>query len=315
MAMASDPERVVAIDVGGTTIKGAVVDREGRVNSEQRRPTRVDRGPDAVIDSILGLADELASVDSRPAATGIAIPGLVQERDGVVLEATNVGLRGVPVRELASGRLGQPVAVLHDVRAAALAEGMLGAARGRCEYLLLTLGTGVGAAVVIGGRPYTGAHGIGGELGHVAVDPRGPVCQCGGTGCLEAIASAGALARRYGEGVDAEEVAKRAASGDLSAGQFWRQALDALALAIVNYSALLDPELVVIGGGLASAGPDLFDPLRERVRQWTRFGDPVEIVRAALGEAAGRWGAAIAAFRAAGLDDHSFAGWTAAGAT
>lgn len=312
MAMAGDPERVVAIDVGGTTIKGAVVDREGRVSCEQRCPTRADRGPQVVLDSIVGLAGELAAVDSRPAATGIAVPGLVRERDGVVLEATNVGLHEVPVRDLASGRLGQAVAVVHDVRAAALAEGMLGSARGRSDYLLVTLGTGVGAAVVIGGRPYTGAHGIGGELGHIAVGTHGPVCQCGARGCLEAIASAGALARRYGQGVDAEEVAKRAASGDLDAARLWRQALDALALAIVNYSTLLDPELVVIGGGLASAGPDLFDPLGERVREWTRFGDPVAIVRATLGEGAGRWGAAIAAFRAAGLDERSFAGWTGA---
>lgn len=307
--MADGPERVAAIDVGGTTIKGAVLDREGRVTSAKRCPTGADRGPDAVIEAILKLAEELVSVEPQPAALGIAVPGLVQDRDGIVLEATNLGLQETPIRELASQRLGSPVVALHDVRAAALAEGTLGAARGRSDYLLLTLGTGVGAAVVIGGRPYTGVRGIGGELGHVAVDPHGPPCPCGGIGCLEAVASAGAVARRYGQAVDAEEVARRAASGEEAATQVWREAVDALAIALVNYATLLDPALVVLGGGLASAGPRLFDPLRERVGEATRFGDPVPIVRAALGEDAGRYGAAIAAWRTVGLDEGSLAGW------
>jgi glucokinase len=307
--MAPDRERVAAIDVGGTTIKGAVIDGQGRVCEEKRRSTRADRGPEAVIESILELAAELACIDPRPAAVGVAIPGLVRESDGVVVEATNLGLREVAMHELASHRLCSPVAVLHDVRAAALAEGKLGAARGHSDYLLLTLGTGVGAAVVIGDRPYTGAHGLGGELGHVAVDPRGPQCLCGGTGCLEAIASAGAIERRYGRGVDAEAVASRAASGDRAAAGVWSEALDALALAIVNYGTLLDPDLVVIGGGLATAGPRLFDPLRRRVVEWTRFGEPARVVRAAMGEEAGRFGAAIAAWRAAGLDEASLAQW------
>lgn len=310
--MGRDREGVAAIDVGGTTIKGAVFDRRGRVRNEVRCPTRAERGAQAVIESILELAGELASAEPPPAAVGIAIPGLVRESDGTVLEATNLGLKHVPMCELASDRLATPVAVLHDVRAAALAEGIFGAARGRSDYLLLTLGTGVGAAVVIGGRPYTGVHGLGGELGHVAVDPRGPRCLCGGTGCLEAIASAGAVERRYGRGVDAEEVAVRAASGDRDAMRIWSEALDGLALAIVNYATLLDPDLVVIGGGLAGAGPGLFDPLRERIEGSTRFGEPVSVVPAALGEEAGRFGAAIAAWRSAGLDDASLAEWVEA---
>jgi glucokinase len=310
--MASDRERIVAVDVGGTTIKGAVIDRQGRVWDQRRRPTGADRGPEAVIESILQVADELASPDPPTAAYGIAVPGLVRESDGKVLEATNLGLHDAPMHELASRRLSAPVTVLHDVRAAALAEGTLGAARGCSDYLLLTLGTGIGAAVVIGGRPYTGARGIGGELGHVSVDPRGPLCLCGGTGCLEAIASAGAVERRFGQGVNAEQVADRAASDEPAAARVWQEALDALALAIVNYATLLDPELVVIGGGLASAGPRLFDPLRERLRASTRFGEPVPVVRAALGEEAGRFGAAIAAWRAVGLEDSSLVSWAEA---
>src|SRR5918912_593094 len=137
--MVAEDERVVGVDVGGTTIKGAVFDRQGHVWDQRRRPTGADRGRGAVIESILALAGELASVGPPAAAFGIAGPGLVRESDGLVLEATNVGLRDVPMHELASRRLSSPVAVLHDVRAAALAEGTLGAARGRSDYLPLTL--------------------------------------------------------------------------------------------------------------------------------------------------------------------------------
>ncbi len=284
-------------------------DRLGRADVQSRRPTRADRGPEAVIGAILELSEELCRREPRPAAIGIAVPGLVRDADGVVLEATNLGLHDVPIRELASRRLEPAVAVLHDVRAAALAEGLLGAAQGHSDYLLLTLGTGVGAAVVLGGRPYMGAHGLGGELGHVSVDPHGPRCRCGGIGCLEALASAGAVGRRYGPGVDGEEVASRAAAGDPAAVKVWDEALDALSLAIVSYQTLLDPEIVVLGGGLASAGPALFEPLRERVRRSTRFGEPVAIEPAALGEDAGRRGAAIAAWRAAGLGEEALADW------
>jgi glucokinase len=238
------------------------------------------------------------------AAVGVAVPGLVRDADGVVLEATNLGWRDVPIRELISGRVGVPVAVLHDVRAAGLAEGLMGAARGCRDYVLLTVGTGIGAAVVIGGAPYTGAHGMGGELGHVVVDPHGPECGCGGRGCLEALASAGHVAARYGgdgaASASAEEVAARAVAGEELAASVWAEAVDALALAIVNYATLLDPEVAVVGGGMAEAGDDLFVPLREKVAAYTRFGDPCPVVPAALGEEAGRHGAAIAAWRAAG---------------
>jgi glucokinase len=194
--MAADRERVVAIDIGGTTLKGAVVDRRGRAVSVRQCPTRAGEGPEAVIEAVLTLADELVGGLSPPLAVGLAVPGVVDDRARLVREATNLGWRDVKIGALAEQRLGVPVTVSHDVRAGALAEGVMGSARGCRDYLLLTLGTGVGAAVVIGGHIYTGAHGLGGELGHVAVEPRGPLCRCGGSGCLEALASAGHIAAR-----------------------------------------------------------------------------------------------------------------------
>ncbi len=351
-------DSVVAIDVGGTNLKGALVDRRGRVLSVARRATAVGAGEDGVVDdvgadavvggessavvgtgadavveAVLEMARELAESDGLgdrpggappgpPLAVGLAVPGLVDEPSGTVIDATNLHWHNLPIGPIAEQRLGVPVSVSHDVRAGAMAEGLFGAARGHQDYLLLTLGTGIGAAVVIGGRAYTGARGRGGELGHVAVDPRGPVCGCGGTGCLEALASAGHISSRYramvgGEhaqqtgdrDVSAEQVAGLAVAGDQVARLIWGEAIEALALAIANYTALLDPELVVIGGGMAAAGDRLFGPLRQRLREQTRFGKPPPVVPAELGDEAGRCGAAIAAWRAVGIEEAELGAW------
>jgi len=310
------PQHVVAIDVGGTSLKGSVVDGDGHAVSLERRPTRAEDGPDAVIDAVLALASDLTSGSPDTAAVGLALPGVVDDETGTVISAANLRWRDVPIAALAAERLGLAVAVMHDVRAAAVAEGLLGAARGAHDYLLMTLGTGVGAAMVIRGQPYTGAHGFGGELGHVAVEPRGPLCGCGRAGCLEAFASAGHIALRYramagahAEGCSAREVAQRAATGEPIAGAVWREAVDALAIAVANYVTLMDPELIVIGGGMAAAGDELFGSLRHRLEAHMRFGKPPPVVPAWLGEEAGRYGAAIGAWRAAGIDEARLRTW------
>jgi glucokinase len=313
MTVASRTEHVVAMDVGGTTIKAALVDREGRTVGVERRPTAADGGADAAREAVIGLIAELVGRRPGAVAVGLAVPGLVHETDGTVRQAVNLGWHDVPIGALAGEAVGLPVVVMHDVRSGALAEGLFGAARGARDYLVVALGTGIGAAVVLDGRPYSGAHGMGGELGHVAVEPRGPLCGCGRPGCLEALASAGYVSRRYeamaGAPATAEEVAALAADGDPTAGEVWRGALDALAMSITNYATLLDPELVVIGGGMASAGPSLFDPLRARLAALARFADPPPVVAAALGPEAGRQGAAIAAWRLAGLPEEQLKRW------
>jgi len=313
------PHHVVAIDVGGTSLKGSCVDGDGHALSLERRPTRAADGPDAVIGAVLELAAELASASPDRVAVGLALPGVVDDETGTVISAANLRWRNVPIASLARERLGTTVAVMHDVRAAAVAEGLLGAARDAHDYLLITLGTGVGAAMVIRGEPYTGAHGFGGELGHVAVEPRGPLCGCGRAGCLEAFASAGHIALRYqamadehAEGCTARDVAQRAADGEPIAGAVWQEAIDALAIAVANYVTLLDPELIVIGGGMAAAGEELFGSLRHRLEAHMRFAKPPPVVPARLGEEAGRYGAAIGAWRAAGIDEARLRNWQAA---
>jgi glucokinase len=320
MEMWADTDQVVAIDLGGTTLKGSLVDRTGRSGSVQRRPTPVAEGGEAVTEAVLEFACDLCEAARASVGIGLAVPGLVDERTGSVSAAANLGWHQVALRRLAQERLALPVSVAHDVRAAALAEGLMGAARGWSDYLLVALGTGIGAAIVIRGQPYIGAHGLGGELGHVAIEPRGRMCGCGRPGCLEAHASAGHIALRYQtmsgarDRVSAKEVAEHAAAGEPIAELVWREAIDALALTIANYACLLDPELVIIGGGMAAAGADLFEPLEHMLRIHMRFGDPPPVVPAELGEQAARYGAAITAWRAAGVQERELESWEPAGA-
>jgi glucokinase len=299
---------VAVVDVGGTTLKGALADRTGTLFLRDRRDTCPDEGPDAVLEGILSLIDDLVAEGTRRhgaralAGIGAAIPGPVDEGRGVVLDAPNLGWRDVPLREMAVARTGLQVFVTHDVRAAATGEAALGSARGVGDHLFVAMGTGIGAAVVIGGKPYTGMHATAGEMGHMTIDPEGPECGCGARGHLEAYASAGGMRRRYAEAtegdlIETEVLVARAVAGDEPARRIWEQAIDALALSVADAIALLDPERVVIGGGLAAAGERLFAPLTDRVKQRLPFGRAPAIAPAELGAEAGVRGMAVLTWR------------------
>ncbi|WP_100839973.1 ROK family protein [Kitasatospora fiedleri] len=299
---AAGPAQVVALDVGGTHIKATVLAADRSVLHAESADTRADRGPDAALENVLGLAGRLVR-RFRPAAVGIAVPGIVDEDAGVCRYAANLGWRDLPVRQWAEEELGLPVALGHDVRAGGLAEARLGAGRGLRSFLFVPVGTGIAGAVVVNGRALTGAHGGAGEVGHLVVRPDGPPCGCGGRGCLEAVASASAVARRYrqlaglpaDEHVPAEQVLQRAGAGDETAGRVWREAVSALADGLVTALTLVDPERVVIGGGLARAGAALLDPLRTAVAERLTFQSRPELVRARLGHRAGSLGAGLLA--------------------
>ncbi|WP_408631998.1 ROK family protein [Micromonospora phaseoli] len=309
-------------------MKCALVGADGAVRHSERHPTDAGRGPDAVVETILTVADGLAAKARAdgltPTALGIVVPGVVDEARGVALWSANVGFRDVPLRELASRRLGLPTALGHDVRAGGLAEARLGAGRNAGHVLFVAIGTGIAAAHVVAGAAATGAHGAAGELGHILVRPDGPVCGCGRPGCLEAIASASAVAHRYAElaatatgtatgtgitsddgsaarpdpgrtMVSAAEVAARAAAGEQLATRVWREAVEALADGLATGQALFDVETIVLGGGLAQAGAGLFDPLRAALRDRLTFHREPRLVPAALGDEAGCLGAALLA--------------------
>ncbi|QOC95121.1 ROK family protein [Micromonospora craniellae] len=182
-------------------MKCALIRPDGAVVHAERHPTEAARGAEAVVDTILsvaeGLADKARADGLAPAALGIVVPGVVDEARGVAVWSANVGFREVPLRTLATARLGLPTALGHDVRAGGLAEARLGAGRDAGHVLFVAIGTGIAAAHVVAGSAATGAHGAAGELGHILVRPDGPPCGCGRAGCLESVASASAVARRY----------------------------------------------------------------------------------------------------------------------
>ncbi|AJT65093.1 hypothetical protein T261_3424 [Streptomyces lydicus] len=298
---------VIALDVGGTGMKAALVGADGTLLHEARSPTGRERGAEAVIRTILGFAAELQELGrtrfgAAAAAAGVAVPGIVDEASGTAVYSANLGWRDVPMRALLSERLGGvPVALGHDVRTGGLAEGRIGAGRDAGRFLFVPLGTGIAGAIGINGRIEAGAHGSAGEIGHIVVRPGGRECGCGQRGCLETLASAAAVGRDWAAvcgdpQAGAADAAKAVESGDERARTVWHHAVDALADGLVTGLTLLDPELLIIGGGLAEAGDTLFVPLREAVRRRVTFQPVPSIVPAALGDAAGCLGAGLLAW-------------------
>lgn len=279
-------------DVGGTTIKVARIDETGALSEPVRVPTPRDgaRTPERILERIA------AEGDGSERILGIGVPGIVDDVRGVGVFSENLGWRDADFRALGREVAGLDTAVLHDVRAAGLAEQRLGAAAGLDDVVVITLGTGISAAVVIGGSLHV-AGGYAGEIGHAVVVDGGEPCVCGNTGCLEAVASAAAIARRYEtrtghEVAGAHEVLALADAGDAAAQRVWSTAVDALAVGISHVAALIAPQAVVLGGGLSEAGDALFSPLERRLEERCRLRR-TPVVRARLGENAGVLGVAL----------------------
>ncbi|MEU1626861.1 ROK family protein [Streptomyces sp. NPDC020096] len=300
-------EHVIALDVGGTGMKAALVAVDGTLLYEARRPTNRERGPEAVIAAILDFAADLRAHGVRTlgepaAAAGVAVPGVVDDEHGVAVYSSNIGWRDVPMRALLADRLdGIPTALGHDLRCGGLAEGRLGAGRGQDRFLFLALGTGIAAAIGIDGRIEAGAHGCAGEIGHIVVRPGGRRCPCGQTGCLETEASAAAVARDWAEAscdpaATAADCAQAVEKDDPRAAAVWHNAISALADGLVTGLTLLDPRVLIVGGGLAEAGETLLGPLRAAVTERVTFQRLPLIVPAALGDAAGCLGAGLLAW-------------------
>ena len=311
MSAATAGPQVIACDVGGTAIKAGLVGVSGRVCHPLTVPTPMvagdgDATATAVLDRVAGLVAELsAAAGAAPVALGVVVPGLVNAAAGIARYSENLGWRDVPFARRLAGATGLPVACDHDVRAAGAAEQQLGAGRGRRDVAFVPIGTGIAAALVLDGRPYAGG-GWAGEIGHIDVGS-GLACACGGTGCLETVATAAAIRRRYTQrsghpARGALDVAERLASGDRDAAAVWDEAVGALAFALAVTAAVAAPELIVIGGGLSGAGYVLLQPLRRQLD--ARITPPQrrpELRITALGDQAGLLGAALLAWRQAGV--------------
>lgn len=290
---------VCCVDVGGTTIKTGTLCDGGDLTDRYAVPSALAGSSDAheVIEAVLEVIGT-ARRDHGVLAAGVVVPGIVDEARGDAIWSANLRWRDVPFRRRLEEGSRLPVAFGHDVRAGALAESRLGAARGSSGSLFLAIGTGIAAGSVIGGRAVCGG-GWAGEIGHADVG-HSEVCACGLTGCLEAIASAAAIARRYsvrtsGGAATAAAVAERVRGGDAVALRVWSDAVKALGFEIAQVAKLVAPEIVVIGGGLGRAGELLLAPLREEVTRRLGAQPAPRIVPAQLGDQAGCVGAGLLA--------------------
>jgi glucokinase len=294
----SGDTRVIAVDLGGTKIAAGVVARSGEVERERERPTPLG-SEEELLAALEDAVEQL--LDERIGALGVGIPSRIDQRAGVAEGSTNIPLEGEPVRDRLRDRFGLPVALENDANAAALAEWKIGAGRGTRDMVMLTLGTGVGGGVVVGGRPFRGWA----EFGHLVVLYDGPPCQgtCTGRGHLESLASghaAGAAARRaFGPDADARLLVRLADDGDARACEVLAEIGRFLGAGIGSLVNIFRPEVVVIGGGFASAGEHLLASAREIVAReaLTPAGTRVRIVRAEL-EASGLVGAGLIGFEA-----------------
>lgn len=298
---------VLALDLGGTDLKAALLEEGGRIVAFTRRPSRVGDGPDAPFDAMVEAFGELGPGPGGVRAVGLGCPGVIDPLTGALVDRTAhlPHWRDEPLRARLVERFGAPAAVDNDANCAALAEHTLGAARGARVSLTVTLGTGVGCGIVVDGRIQRGARGGAGEIGHLPLGGGAHPCTCGIERCVEPEMSGSGLvgrAREIGlEAADAEAVFALAAGGDARAKGLVDHMADRLGAALATAINLLDPDVVVIGGGVARAGERLIEPVRRAAGRYTlpshRAG--LRIVPAELGERAGVVGAGLLGWRVA----------------
>jgi glucokinase len=306
----------VGVDLGGTNIRAAVFDDGMEILGRSEMPTRAQEAADDVIRRIAACVREALDRSSVAAeevgGVGIGAAGLTDWRTGVVVLASNLGWRNVPLKERLEQELdGLRVEVDKDTNAAALAEARLGAGREFRHFLYVTAGTGIGGGLILDGAVYRGATGGAGDIGHVVVDPGGPLCGCGGHGCVEVFSSGAGMVNRAREmladgaqaasssmtveGLTTETIFGSAEEGDVVAAQVVETAGRALGLALADYVNLNNPEAIVLGGGVVRAGRVYTDPVERELRRRAlpALGEVVKLVPPGLGDDVGVVGAAL----------------------
>jgi fructokinase len=285
------------IDLGGTKTEGIILDASGREHFRQRVPTDASRY-ERVLDGVVALYREMCrAANDTPHTLGIGTPGAVSRRSGLLKNSNTVCLNGMPVRADLHERLARDFVIENDANCFALAEALHGAARGRRVVFGVIMGTGCGGGLVFDGLVHTGLQAIAGEWGHMSIDPQGPSCYCGARGCVETFISGSGLERRYteftGRRRPAVGIVAAYRSGEDAAVATMTEFFACFGRALANVIAVIDPDIVVLGGGLSN-----IDELYTRgVAETARcvFSDSLEtpIVRHALGDSAGVIGAAL----------------------
>ncbi len=287
----------MGIDLGGTKIEGVVLDAGGKEILRKRIATEREHGYQHILQRIKWLHDELAAAADGPTTFGIGTPGAVSPRTGLLKNSNTVCLNGQPVKADLEQLLKRPIAMQNDANCFALAEARLGAGRGKNLVFGVIMGTGCGGGLVHKGEVLTGPQAIAGEWGHMSIDPHGPACYCGKAGCVETFISGGGLenrfAEKYGVRRPLKEVEAAYFAGESQAVEFMQWFFDRFGRALANVIDILDPDIIVLGGGVAN-----FQAIyREGVEQVSKyvFTDHLEtpIVRHQLGDSAGVFGAAL----------------------
>ena len=288
----------IGIDLGGTKIEGVVLDAEGKEIMRKRVPTEREHGYQHILNRIKALHDELATAAvGQPTTFGIGTPGAISPRTGLLKNSNTVCLNGQPVKTDLQKMLGRKIEIQNDANCFAMAEARLGAGTGRGLVFGVIMGTGCGGGIVYKGEVFTGRQAIAGEWGHMSIDPQGPACYCGQRGCVETFISGGGLENRYAEKFGTRrpfrEIANDYVRGYAGTVVFMQEFFNRFGRALANLINILDPDIVVLGGGVSN-----FDPLyTEGVAAVRRcaFTDELQtpIVRHELGDSAGVLGAAL----------------------
>jgi glucokinase len=305
----------LGVDIGGTKVAVGIVDRSGKILAQDRKPMVTNRTADAGLGAVIAAIDSMIS-QGPIEGIGICAPGPLDPKTGIVLNPPNVPCwRNFPLAERVAGRYHVPVKVDNDANAAALAETRWGSARGYHYVFYATVGTGIGSGIVFDGKIYHGATGSAGEGGHVSIDYRGPVCACGKRGCIEILASGTAIGARaraklgssssqhstileFANGniasVTSESVAKAYVAGDSLAKDILLETVDFLVPWLGNIVDLLDPDVLVMGGGVAAMLKPFFDAIKSRLPAWcvNPHASEIPLVMAHYGADAGIAGGA-----------------------
>jgi glucokinase len=290
---------VVAVDVGGTEIKSALVDSDLNVVATNTAPTpKADLTGAETVKAIAAIVGEFAQQQTI-AAVGLVVPGALDEPAGTSRWSGNLQWNNLPIRDLLHAAINIPVAFSHDVRTAALAEMRNGAAKGAHNAIFIPVGTGIAAAIIIDGE-IRSAEGFAGEIGHIDVNGKYP-CVCGKSGCLEAASSTLAISKAYQaqsgkSGTTTEEIYQLVIAGDTVATTVWKDATSAMARACETLITILAPEIIVFGGGLSNAGETFLKPIRDYLDSTLTFQRKPRLEIAHYGAKAGTVGCAMLAF-------------------
>ena len=308
----------VGIDLGGTSIKAGLVDEQGKILCKATCPTLVERGARPVVDDMAKLSLEVIEKGGYTLddvkAIGIGLPGIQDPRTGIVPFCTNLYWHEVPVIEWMQETINKPIYIGNDATVAGLAESVAGVSAGIENSVFLTLGTGVGGGIVLGGKVYSGTNGVGSELGHMITVIDGELCTCGNRGCWERYASATAIIRMGREvaeknpscgiakavggdlsKITAKTVIDLAKAGDPDAAQVFDQYVYYLCVGLISIINMIDPEMIVLGGGVSGAGEFLLTAVRKKMEELVFYKsmDYARIELAVLGNDAGIIGAAM----------------------